>query len=142
MSLLSPHQLPSGRRILVDSGEADDLQKRLTDGDPTWGWEGDPELTLTLAEDPDGNWWWEVWSMDTHNQPYRCVRGPENTRLNPNAILQLLVAADNRKSDPLGAIEANNAALRRDQERREDEQIEDLGDRLYSALRRDGAHRL
>lgn len=143
MSLLSPHMLPSGTRILIDSGLADETQHRLTFGDPTQGWEGDPELQLALAEDPDtGDYWWEVWGVDANHQAYRCIRGPKNTALNPAAIIRLLVRHDNRKTDVVADVEAHNAAVARDHERRKDEQLEDFGDRLYSALRRDGAHRL
>lgn len=147
MSIVSPHQLPSGRRIFVDSGAADDLQHRLTFGDPALGWEGCETLVLILAEgpyepnDPADAWWWEVWDVDAQGRPYRCIRGPKETRVNDQAIISLLVQRDTRRTDPIADIDRHNESVRRAAEADADALIEEHADRLYSALRRDGAHR-
>jgi hypothetical protein len=126
--------LPDGSKALV-TGEAQDIASRVKHGDPTLGWEGDPDMTVCVA--PYRNrltghvaMLFEVWAIDAHRQPYVAVTsdtcGPE--------LIRQLVRADVRKRDVVAeAIKANE---RRERSEAADRSArhEEMADKLHLAL--------
>ena len=60
----------AGRRLWLDPVMADIIDK-IRDGDPTRGWEGDPQLAVFSQDTPEGMRW-ELMRLEDDNE-YRLV---------------------------------------------------------------------
>lgn len=135
MSLLVPRWLPPHRTIADD-----ELVDRIKFGDPSKGWEGDPNMDLVLASDDSGAWWWELWTLDAENKPSLVLTSNHYVKLGPH-LIDLIVQHDTRKVDVVGNLERHNEAVRKAHEANFDAQLEEVADKLTHALRKDGVHR-
>lgn len=131
--------LPDGTQVIAE-GEAQDIVRRVRDGDPTKGWEGDPTMRV-FAQPYQGSisgevrYFFEVWGLDAHNEPYlACVSetcGPE--------LVEKLVAGDTRKRDVFGDIMARQAKYEADKAAERSEFHGEMAERLGFALLSDNA---
>lgn len=81
----------NGRRLWFEPAVAETIRK-LREGDPVRGWEGDPRLAVYWA--PDG---WEVCRLE-HDGQYRLVwRGKAGTPLDER-LIDMLVAFDRQRN--------------------------------------------
>lgn len=126
--------LPDGTQALV-TGEAQDIAARVKHGDPTLGWEGDPDMTVCVAPYQHlatGRvvYKFEVWAIDAHHQPYVAVT---SDTCGPELIRQLVHADTRRRNVVEETIKANQ---RRDAAEAADRsaQHEEMADKLHHAL--------
>jgi hypothetical protein len=126
-----------------------DISRRLREGDSSVNYKGHPWLgddTLTLhlgvpvdwrGEPADGDPVYEVWGVDAQATPYLVLRWP---RADATMLVEL-IKGDSRVLDVVADIDAANAKLEADRKAAEMERLEEAGDRLHFALRRDqGQH--
>lgn len=146
------------------TGEMADIGRRLVEGDPTLGWEGERSLSLHLAikQDPvtgepterctkhrrpqcgsceaEGDWpyCFEVWGIDDHNQPYLALRWPRADA----SLLRRLVEIDNRRSSTWErSLKIRDDAVRR-REHAQAERRGEMVERLAHAVQKDLGHRV
>lgn len=131
--------LPDGGQVLV-TGEAQDIVRRVREGDPTKGWEGDSSMRVTVSPyegqfSGEVRWLFEVWAVDNHGEPYLCVQsetcGPE--------LIEKLVRADTRRRDVIAEAMAAQDKAQADRKAAMAERHEDIADRLAFALQGDNA---
>lgn len=131
--------LPDGSQVIAE-GEAQDIVRRVREGDPTKGWEGDATMRV-FVQPYEGQisgqvrYLFEVWGLDAHREPYlACVSetcGPE--------LIEKLVAGDTRKRDVFGSIMARQAKYEADKAAERSEFHGEIADRLGFALQSDNA---
>lgn len=121
-------------RVTVE-GDVHDVIRRIEQGDPTLGWEGDPDLRL-VANIEDGTF--EVWARDAQGDPYIAVSHPTCDA----SLIRRLAAADNRRDTVMARIARADAQRQADEERASEGRLEELADRLQFGLRRDLGHRV
>ena len=131
--------LPDGSKV-VATGEAQDIVRRVRDGDPTKGWEGDPSMRVFVQPyegqiSGEVRYFFEVWGIDAHGEPYlACTSetcGPE--------LIEKLVAGDTRKRDPFAAIRERMEKAEKDRKQALSEHHEEMADRLAFALQTENA---
>ena len=119
-----------GRRIWRD-GSTEDIVRRIQNGDPTKGWEGDPRLEVYF--DPKRKRW-ELWRLE-HDGQYRPVIYSDPGAILDLTIIDFLVSHDrNRGFDVHRHIEVINGGIRN--RRRADYQDwirEEIGPRIDHA---------
>ncbi len=138
-SLSTAARLPDGR-ILVSDHDVYDVERRLQEGDPTYGWPGDPNLFLAIDPQPRPPRW-EVHRLCDDGQVRRiCVWKGEGA---PDGQLIAHIAAhDTRTRDVFGNLEREETLRERLEESDADAHREEVADKLRFALRKDlGAHR-
>lgn len=96
-----------GRRIWRD-GTIDDIVRRIQQGDPTKGWEGDPRLEVYF--DPQRRRW-ELWRLE-HDGQYRPVIYSDPGASLDLSIIDFLVTHDrNRGFDVQRHLEVVNGRV-------------------------------
>lgn len=126
------------------TGEMADIQRRLTDGDATLGWGGEPSLTIHLAVEVDdfgnpkrnGDVRFEVWGLDAHRQPYMALSWPRCDL----SLIRRLVEIDNRRAPVLDRIIKENAAAEKAKKDAAAEQRGEMVEKFAHALQRDLGH--
>lgn len=76
--------------VLTDRTAMDDLVRRLQDGDPTVGWEGDPRLCIAFNKNTQQ---WELWRFE-HDSQYRRVLRSKPGMAFPRNLIEQLVQMD------------------------------------------------
>ena len=125
-----------GRRVWLDPAMQDVID-RLHNGDPTKGWEGDPNLEVYFEPVEQR---WEVWRLEDDNQYRMTWRTAPGIPFDERLIERLVAHDRQRMTRSLhDMIAAKNEALERDQRRRNDDYInEEVNPRMNWALKRDG----
>lgn len=121
-------------RVTVE-GDVHDVIHRIEHGDPTLGWEGDPDLRL-VANVETGEY--EVWARDAQGEPYIAIAHPTCDA----SLIRRLAAADNRRDTLQARIGRAEAERERNAQRAADDHLEHLANRLQFGLMRDIGHRV
>lgn len=128
--LVVPSKLPDGR---VEWHEHRDLSDRLTRGDATLGWGGDPEMHLVCNVKAQR---WEVWRV--------CEDGVDRMMLHRDGLgapgldlIRALVAGDTRHIDVIGDLVRDNDRMEADRRAAERDRMSESADKLAHALARD-----
>lgn len=142
MPLDSFAALPDGGQVLVE-GEAQDVVRRIKEGDPTKGWEGDPTMHV-VVQPYEGvrygkiKYMFEVIGYDAENKPYIAVTsdtcGPE--------LIDLLIRADTRRRDVIAELMKAQEQAEAAKRAARSELHEDMADRLGFALQSENAAHL
>jgi hypothetical protein len=135
-SLLTTPENLDGRRVWVDPGFADMLRK-LQEGDPTKGWEGDPRLFMCRSADLTR---WELWRLEDDGVERIVCRSQPGVPFDER-LLDQLVAWDRRrfKKSLHDQIVERNARHEAEVRRVNDDYInEEVTPRLAWAARKDG----
>ena len=131
--------LPDGGRLVVE-GEAQDVVRRVREGDPTKGWEGDPTLRVVLQpyeglRSHEIRYLFEVWGVDNHGEPYCLIQsetcGPE--------LIEKLVHADTRRRDVIGEAIAAQERAQAEKRKTLGEKFDEVADKLAFALQGENA---
>jgi len=122
--------LGSGRIAPIDAGNAIDIGTRIRDGDPTLGWEGDPNLSLCYDHDHGD---WVVTHVDLTGRPYIAVT---HDRCDVTLILKL-IASDNQRTNPWEDVRKAREAAELRLAAELDEQLSDINQKARWAIRRD-----
>ncbi len=125
----------NGRRLWMD-GAMTELIRKLHEGDPVRGWEGDPRLAVYWAPPS-----WELWRLETDGE-YRIVwRGKPGTPFDERIIDMLLAWDRHRRTVPLhDEITANNERVDAEREADLNEYVaEEVAPRLAYGLHKEGA---
>lgn len=132
-ALLRPREFPDGTVTLA--GEAP-IDRKLREGDPTLGWEGDPTLQLALNT-LTGRW--EVWRRsDLGGEAVRICSAPQKGGTLPgDELIRLLVNIDSRRTNVVEQIDQHNRALDDSRHAALREHIGAVADKLAWALGRD-----
>lgn len=138
--LVAPRELPDGTVVWDD--HAPTIAERIRDGDPTYGWTGDPRLSLCLntaySDERDRYWGvaWEIWRRHEDGSSSIVMR-KKGAGLDAGVLLRLLAEHDTRYVDVIGAVGRANAELERGRDAAFHDVVEDRADRLAHALARD-----
>lgn len=98
----------NGRRVWRD-GHIEEIVRRLQQGDPTKGWEGDPRLEVYFEPTERR---WELWRLE-HDGQYRRVLYSDPGKTLDFDVIDHLVAHDrNRGFDVQNHIEVVNGGIR------------------------------
>ena len=124
--------LPDSTRVAVSS-EVTDILRLLKYGDNILGWEGDPNMEL-MVDFESGMF--DVWTLDAHRQPFIVLSRPY---CDHRLVLDVL-KADTRRRDVAAEVLAHNKAQADREEAALGEAIEERGEKLQWALRRDLGH--
>jgi len=131
--------LPDGGKVLVE-GEAQDVVRRVREGDPTKGWEGDPTMRVVLQpyeglRSGEVVYLFEVWGVDAHGEPYLAMQSPT---CGPE-LIERLVAGDTTRRDVIG--EAIERQRKREAEKKRTlmERMDECADKLGFALQGENA---
>lgn len=120
-----------GRRLWFD-GAMWDLIRKLHDGDPTRGWEGDPRLAVYYDGPADR---WEVMRYE-HDGTYRMVCRSKPGVPFDERLIDALVAHDrNRGVSPHELVDAHNRRIAAEHQRQRDDVAVETAERLRFALR-------
>ncbi len=132
MSILYPEVI-NGRYILRDSG-AEDILDRLHNGDPTLGWEGDPNLQLYVNK--QGRW--ELLRLEDDAE-WHTVAIAAPGQVPDRGLIKRLVEHDKRRGFNLSQhLETHNSKVAADFEKAATEQNEEISKKLAHAYRKDG----
>lgn len=129
------HRLPDGNRAEVDS-DVLGIMRRLTDGDPTVGWPGDPDLGLVWDEDKRR---FEVWHTSISGDAYLVC---SHSRCDAD-LIRLVVAADNQHASVGDRLRREKAALEAEQARKSDDWfVNEWAPKAQWAIKKDLAQHL
>ena len=98
-----------GRRIWRDGG-VEDIVRRIQQGDPTKGWEGDPRLEVYF--EPALNRW-ELWRLESDGQYRLTMASKPGVPLDIDVIDYLVAHDRNRGFDIHRVIHVVNDGIRR-----------------------------
>lgn len=129
MTLLLPKRIAEGR-VAALLGQAEDIARRMREGDGTVGWRGEP--SLELCYDHDRKVYCAV-HRDREGKPYIAASSP-------TCDAQLLVAlarADMANDDVFARIRREQEAVERAEQAEFDERIEAANEKGRWAMRRD-----
>lgn len=127
-----------GRSLMIDHS-VQDVVDRLHNGDPTWGWEGDPALALYLEEGADGKPVWVLERLEDDGV-YRVVcRSKPGVDL--RGLIPMLVKHDRNRGHnaALDVIAANAKAAKARDDAAADAAAEKL-EKVYWAAGKDVGH--
>lgn len=130
--LAVPRHVGDGRVVFADH-EAD-IADRVRNGDPTLGWEGDPDLKL-VRNMVEGRW--ELWRTNPATGGDTLVAVRAGVRFPGNDLIVALIAADSRRHDRAAQIEAAQAAEAVRAENDWRDRNEALADKFAHALGKD-----
>lgn len=132
MSFTIPRVLPDGTIVLED----EDFLDRLHKGAPEIGWIGDDRLFMAHDTVADTI---EVWRRCEDNIPRRVMRSKPGVRILDSGALQFLADHDTRSRRAYSTDElfAHNRKVAADKDKRWDEKLDDISDRLAHALHKD-----
>ena len=91
-----------GAAVIVDSGAMDNLIDRLQNGDPTLGWEGDPNLCVAFDKLTQR---WEIHRLE-HDGQYRLVMRSRPGMPFPHNVIEWLVQHDTKRGYDFAAAVA------------------------------------
>lgn len=98
-----------GRRVWRD-GSVEDIVRRIQNGDPTKGWEGDPRLEVYFEPALDR---WELWRLE-HDGQHRMVMASKPGVALDLDVIDFLVSHDrNRGFDVAKTLHVVNDGIRR-----------------------------
>ncbi len=119
-----------GRRVWRD-GDVEEIVRRIQQGDPTKGWEGDPRLEVYFDQQLRR---WELWRLE-HDGEYRMVMASKPGAALDLSVIDFLVAHDrNRGFDIQRHIEVVNNGIRRRRSAEFQEWVrEEVGPRIAHA---------
>lgn len=124
--------LPDGRALWV-APEVQDIQRRLREGDPTLGWEGDNRLALYRGEGDDR---WYLYRLEADGQYRMVLRSKPEVSL--ITLIPWLVKHDSRSGyDAAAEVDAANAKLVADLEATEHEQAVEIISKVIWGINRD-----
>ena len=107
IGLVHPETI-GGHMVWSDLGTSPgQLADKLRFGDPSRGWEGDDRLSLVLNEHTSE---WEVWRDDERGGHHLVCRRPTADPLDER-VIDMLMARDTRRTDPLGNLYRHNEAI-------------------------------
>lgn len=125
-------RLPGNTRLVPIPSHVLDIDRRIREGDEVW--RGDP--TMGLWFNPASRMF-EVIGLDINGNPYIAATAP----MADQRLLEQLVAGDwQRDGSVFDRVEAENAKVRADLDRRDEEQTEAMSDKLAWALKRDAGY--
>lgn len=134
-SLQVPFFLPNGMTLFQDAN----FMTRLHNGDPTYGWVGDERLGVYHAGGRI-----EIWRHCEDGVPRLIVRSKPGVNVLDGGLLRFLAEHDSmsrRAYNVRADMDAANAAVQRELDRKAQEQTEEAAERLEHGLRKDiGAH--
>jgi hypothetical protein len=127
------------RRLWIDS-LMQDLIFKVQHGDPTKGWEGDPQLCVYATESPQGISW-ELVRLEEDNE-YRLVARSKPGVVFDERIIEMLVARDVRRNPKFdlgqSVIDHNEKIDEGRAQTQDDYMSEEVVPRLRHAFRKDG----
>lgn len=124
--------LPDGRALWV-APEVQDIQRRLREGDPSLGWEGDPRLALYRAE-ADTRWY--LYRLETDGQYRLVLRSRPDVSL--ITLIPWLVEHDTRRGfNAAEAVNAANEKLTRERDAAEHERAVEAMRKVIWGVNRD-----
>lgn len=131
--------MPDGGHLLVE-GEAQDIVRRVREGDPTKGWEGDPNMRVVLqpyegVRSHEVVYLFEFWTTDAHGELYLAMQSPT---CGPE-VIERLVAGDTTKRDVIGEAMERQRKAQAEQKRTLMERLDECADKLAFALQGDNA---
>lgn len=137
-----------GTRAIV-TGDVIDIGRRINEGDPTVGWEGDPTMALVIDDepyqtDPDGRpvyplipnlryGWFEVWGTDAHGEAYLAASSPTCDQ----NLLKALADGHWKRGSAHDRIVAENTRRAQAIAKEKAAEREEIADKLAFALHRD-----
>lgn len=129
-NLIAPRELPDGRIVWE---EHTDIGRKLREGDPLIGWDGDDSLSLILNTAGPR---WEVWQRCPDGVA-RLLLWRNGTRIPGNDLLVEMMRGDTRRHDVAAETLAHNERVDAERRKQFDEQVEARADKLAWALGRD-----
>lgn len=133
MSLLVPEYL-NGVPTFVPY--AHDIQRKLKEGDPSIGWEGDERLYIAPRDGAEG---YVVGRLcEDGVKRLICYSKPPH-RLDQE-LLVMLRDNDTRRTDVRKRIDLHNARIQKEHDERATERIAEAMDRVVHGLRKDQGH--
>lgn len=142
--IIAPRSLPDGR---IEWEPQTGIVRKLREGDPTMGWEGDPTLSLVLNLEwcrPDDGakvGRWEVWRQTDDGGSTLICGCPRPTgramAMPGNELIRALMRHDSRHVDVGAQVLAENDAVLAARRRAAREHYEATADKLHHALNRD-----
>lgn len=133
--LLLPEFTPNGV-AWVQNDSMGELRRKLREGDPVRGWEGDPRLELYFHRDQDQ---WSLLRCEVNGDQALVARCRPGVAPDERLLDELLARDVRRGYDVHAAVVAHNETLEaaRDQAN-VDAMVEEGAPRLKHALKRDG----
>ena len=112
------------------------LDKRIKHGDDGGsGWRGDPTMGIFVNTE---NRKFEVWGIDARGKEYMAA----SHHVLDGTLLTKLVAGDYRTHDVIQEVLDSNVRLRENEAKARREHLEDIGDKMQWAMRREFAQHL
>lgn len=123
-----------GAAVLTDETAMNDLVRRLQQGDPTVGWEGDPRLCIAFNKRTDQ---WELWRFESDSQYRRVLRSKPGMAF-PRHLIEQLVQMDRQRGYDLQVdVAAARAKAEADADYKFHEAMGPRIEKLAWALRQD-----
>jgi DUF917 family protein len=131
--------MPDGGKVLVE-GEAQDIVRRVREGDPTKGWQGDPNMRVVLQpyeglRSNQVTYLFEFWTTDAHGDLYLAMQSPT---CGPE-VIERLVAGDTTRRDVIGEAIERQRKAQADAKKTLLERLDECADKLGFALQGDNA---
>ena len=131
MPLQQPQYFRNGTQTWIDS----DLMDKIWNGDPTVGWEGDPNMFL-FYDNKDHRVY--LTGLDDHGEQYIVMRSKPDVSLDTMQICRMLVEHDrNRGYNLAKELDANDAKVDADKRANDNEALEDVAKKLAWGFRKD-----
>lgn len=122
--------LRHGLQLEARTALGEHLQEALRRGVPDLGFDGDPWLTVYFNKLTES---FEVWHERPGAKPYRCYTGKTRDQLHLNVICAHLRDHDAHKGNNAlvvaERVEASNAAVAAEQDRKADDKIAEVADK-------------
>lgn len=138
--LIAACEMPDGTFSMEEQRPS--LAQRVRDGDPVYGWTGDPALSLAMNtdyHDPADGYrgpCWEVWRRHEDGSSSVVMR-KKGTQIDDAVLLRLLAEHDTRYHDVGQRVWSENEQLRQRRAAEFGDYCEERADRLADALARD-----
>lgn len=127
---------PTGHKLRVwDDLVVRDVQRRLQEGDPILGWEGDPNLLL--GRDQLG---WVLCRLGDDGFWHMICREQTGDPKQLHKLIPMLVRNDSRREDVAARLRAEREAREARQEAEAAEKLTEDMKRVHAGLRRDVGH--
>lgn len=132
MSLILPTHTDRGRVQLATDPAIKPFVEKLHNGEPSVGWTGYPELGLFLNLQN----MFEIWHFPLGKKEYRVLQFAP-ILLHSNEVFRQLATHDQRKVDVLKDMQTHNAKVEAETEKRIEEALAPIHEKLDWALRKD-----
>lgn len=120
--------------VLTDRTAMDDLVRRLQDGDPAKGWEGDSRLCIAFNKVTQS---WELWRFENDSQYRRVLRSKPGMAFPQNLIEHLVSIDAQRGHDAQVEIAVAKAKAEAAEDYRFSQAMQPKIEKLAWALRQD-----